>query len=105
MSEVDVLGQTRTEVAATDERGGQAFMYSQFSRAATASTVANPKFSAAIEPLDRESFEHLDEAEAVSLLAGRFRCFIERGWGCTDALLLAVRPDRALPHSGDAAWR
>jgi hypothetical protein len=79
-------------------------MYSQVSPVATASTVARP-FSAAIEPLDRESFEHLDETEAVALLSSRFRCFIERGWACNDALLLAVRPDRALPHSGDAAWR
>ena len=80
-------------------------MYSQLSPAGTASTVSRVNASTAIEPLDRVRFEHLDEAEAVSLLAGRFRSFNERGWGWTDALLLAVRPDSVspVPHPGDAA--
>jgi hypothetical protein len=82
-------------------------MYSQLSPAATASTVTRHDASPPIQPLDRVRFEHLDEAEAVALLAGRFRGFIERGWGWTDALLLAVRPDTAAPvtHPGDASWR
>ncbi len=80
-------------------------MYSQLSPAATASTVSRVNASTAIEPLDRARFEHLDEDDAVSLLAGRFRCFIERGWDWTDALTLAVRPDSVspVPHLGDAA--
>ncbi len=79
-------------------------MYSHATSAATAPPVALPKDPTDIEPLDRERFEHLSEAEAVSLLSSRFRSFIERGWGWTDALLLAVRPDATVPRSGDATW-
>ena len=68
-------------------------MYSQISW--------SPTQTIELEPLDRERFEQLTEAEAVSLLAGRSRCFVERGWSWIDALLLAVRPDGgATPFGG-----
>jgi hypothetical protein len=70
-------------------------MYSQVSWNPTYTVVAEPPSENALQPLDRERFEHLTDAEAVSLLASRSHWFVERGWSGPDALLLAVRPDRA----------
>lgn len=80
-------------------------MNSQALQADTVWTVAESPAHRRIEPLDRDGFEHLTEAEAKSLLSSRFSAFIERGWGWKEALMLTVRPDsgRAVPHTGDAS--
>jgi hypothetical protein len=81
-------------------------MYGQ-AQAANATAYAVPSTAPRqIEPLDAELFENLSEDEAEALLASRFCTFIESGWSWKDALLLAVRPDGAvpaLPRSGDVS--
>jgi hypothetical protein len=84
-------------------------MYPEISPAVMTLAVEGPRVLPVLEPLDPDYFEELSAAEAVTLLAGRFHAFSERGWGWKEALLLAVRADQrsrrpaSVPRLGDVS--